>query len=94
MGSVISLFVVQSVQAFISNTGTTMDLMIIVIYILVMLAAFFVGLLGLLSYKKGKFNGSKTQIALKHPLKTSLLNAGMILFILFHVLIIIYSLLK
>lgn len=94
MGSVISLFVVQSVQAFISNTGTTMDLMIIVIYILVMLAAFFVGLLGLLSYKKGKFNGSKTQIALKHPLKTSLLNAGMILFILFYVLIIIYSLLK
>ena len=94
MGSVISLFVVQSVQAFISNTGTTMDLMIIVIYILVMLAAFFVGLLGLLSYKKGKFNGSKTQIALKHPLKTSLLNAGMILFILFYVLIIIYSLIK
>ena len=94
MGSVVSLFVVQSVQAFTSNTYATMDLAIIVIYVLMMLAAFFVGLLGLLSYKKGKFNGSKTQIALKHPLKTSLLNAGMILFILFYVLIILYSLLR
>ena len=94
MGSVVSLFVVQSVQAFTSNTYATMDLAIIVIYVLMMLAALFVGLLGLLSYKKGKFNGSKTQIALKHPLKTSLLNAGMILFILFYVLIILYSLLR
>ncbi len=94
MGSVISLFVVQSVNAFISNTSTTMDLAIILIYILLMLTAFFVGLVGLLMYKKGKFNGSKTQIALKHPLKTSLLNPGMILFILFYVIIILYSLLK
>lgn len=94
MGSVVSLFVVQSVQAFTSNTYATMDLAIIVIYVLMMLAAFFVGLVGLLSYKKGKFNGSKTQIALKHPLKTSLLNPGMILFILFYVLIILYSLLR
>ena len=94
MGSVVSLFVVQSVQAFTSNAYATTDLMIIVIYILLMLAAFFVGLVGLLSYKKGKFNGSKTQIALKHPLKTSLLNPGMILFILFYVLIILYSLLR
>lgn len=94
MGSVVSLLVVQSVQAFTSNTYATTDLMIIVIYVLLMLAAFFVGLVGLLSYKKGKFNGSKTQIAIKHPLKTSLLNPGMILFILFYVLIILYSLLR
>lgn len=94
MGSVVSLFVVQSVQAFTSNTYATMDLAIIVIYVLMMLAALFVGLLGLLSYKKGKFNGSKKQIVIKHPLKTSLLNPGMILFILFYVLIILYSLLR
>ena len=94
MGSVISLFVVQSVQAFTSNTYAPIDIAIIVIYVLLMLTAFFVGLLGLLSYKKGKFNGSKTHIALKHPLKTSLLNPGMILFILFYALIILYSLFR
>lgn len=94
MGSVVSLFVVQSVQTFVSNTYATMDLVTIIIYILLMITAFFVGLVGLLSYKKGKFNGSKTQIALKNPLKTSLLNPGMILFILFYVIIILYSLLR
>lgn len=92
MGSVVSLFVVESAQALISNTYTSADIALIAIYAAVILIAFLVGIIGLSMYRKGKFNGSKTQIELKNPLKTSLLNPGMILFILFFTAEIIYSL--
>ena len=92
MGSVVSLFVVESAQALLSNTYTSADIALIAIYVAVILIAFLVGIIGLSMYRKGKFNGSKTQIELKNPLKTSLLNPGMILFILFFTAEIIYSL--
>ena len=92
MGSVVSLFVVQSAQTFISNSYTPIDIAIVVIYILIILSALLVGVIGLSRFKKAKFNGRKTQISLKNPIKTMLLNPGMILFILFFVAEIIYML--
>lgn len=92
MGSIVSLFVVQSAQTFISNSYTPIDIAIVVIYILIILSALLVGVIGLSRFKKAKFNGRKTQISLKNPIKTMLLNPGMILFILFFVAEIIYML--
>lgn len=92
MGSVVSLFVSESVNALTANTYGTIDLLIIILYFLIIVSALFAGILSLLMFRKGKFNGSKTQIALKHPLRTSLLNPGMICFILFYILIIVYTL--
>ena len=92
MGSVVSLFVAESVNALTANTYGTIDLLIIILYFLIIVSALFAGILSLLMFRKGKFNGSKTQIALKHPLRTSLLNPGMICFILFYILIIVYTL--
>ena len=92
MGSVVSLFVVQSAQTFISNTYTSIDIVIVLIYVLIILSALLVGVIGLSRFKKAKFNGCKTQIYLKNPIKTILLNPGMILLILFFVAEIIYML--
>ena len=92
MGSVVSLFVSESVNALTANTYGTIDLLIIILYFLIIVSALFAGILSLLMFRKSKFNGSKTQIALKHPLRTSLLNPGMICFILFYILIIVYTL--
>ena len=91
-GSVVSLFVSESVNALTANTYGTIDLLIIILYFLIIVSALFAGILSLLMFRKSKFNGSKTQIALKHPLRTSLLNPGMICFILFYILIIVYTL--
>lgn len=93
MGSVVSIFVVESANAIISNTYGAMDLAIVIVYVLIILTALLIGIIGLLRYKKGKFNGAKTQIALKNPLKTSLLNPGVILLILFFTAQITYTLL-
>ncbi len=92
MGSVVSLFVSQSAQAVASNTFTSSDLAIVVIYLAFILLALLCGVIGLSMYKKGKFNGSKTKIPLKNPLKTALINPGIICFIIFFIGEIIYQL--
>ena len=92
MGSVVSLFVVQSAQTFISNTYTSIDIVIVLIYVLIILSALLVGVIGLSRFKKAKFNGCKTQICLKNPIKTIILNPGMILLIIFFIAEIIYML--
>lgn len=94
MGSVISVFVAESAEALISHAFTTADLAIVAIYIVILLLTLLIGIMGLLNYKKAKFNGIKTQIALKNPLKTSLLNPGMILLILFFIAEIVYILIR
>ena len=42
-----------------------------------------IGIYGLAHYKKAKFNGEKREINLRNPLKTMILNYGMVLFIIF-----------
>lgn len=92
MGSVVSLFVVESTQAIISNAYSSTDIAIVVTYVLIILLAFLIGAISLTMYKKAKFNGIKTQIALKNPLKTSLINPGMIFLIIFFIAEIVYTL--
>ena len=91
MGSVISLIVAQCATALTQGTYVPLDLGIILIYFVFLATAMLVGLISLLSYKKSKFMGSKTEISLKQPLKTMFLNYGMIAFFGFFILEMIYQ---
>lgn len=94
MGSVISTFAIKSLQALISNSYGAIDLAVVAIYTLIVILTILFGLIGLSMFKKAKFNGSKTQIPLKHPLKTSLLNPGIICFIIFYSVVIIFNIIS
>ena len=94
MGSVISTFAIKSLQALISNSYGAIDLAVVGIYSLIFILTILFGLIGLSMFKKAKFNGSKTQLPLKHPLKTSLLNPGMICFIIFYSAVIIFNIIS
>ena len=85
MGSVMSIFLTQSVMK-IQSTFTTADALMIIIYLAIVFSFVAIGIYGLTKFKKAKFNGSKTKINLKSPLKTAFLNYGMILFIGFFAL--------
>lgn len=86
MGSVVSLFVAESAQNILNGTITAGNLSIVIVYSVILIAAWFIGLISLLQYKKVKFNGSKTEINLKNPIKTMFLNYGMLCFIAFFTL--------
>lgn len=92
MGSVVSIFVASSAHAIASGTFYPADLAISLIYLLIIVMAFLIGLISLASYNKYKLNGLKTKIGLRHPIKTMLLNYGMILFMVFCTFEIIYQL--
>lgn len=94
MGSVISLFVANSAQRILDGVGTTFDFGIIIIYVIIILSAILIGLIALSRYKKAKFNGSKTQINLENPIKTVILNYGMIGFIVFFIIQIITQIIR
>ena len=85
-GSVVSLFLTKSVTNLITGIINPFDLSFVIIYSLVFIIALFIGIINLLKYKKAKFNGKKTEISLKQPLKTTFLNAGMLCFILFFII--------
>ncbi len=91
MGSIVSLLVGRAVQSLIHNSFNFADFSIVLIYILIVISCIIIGILGLAGYKKARFNGSKTEIYLKNPLKTVFLNYGMIAFILFFTGEIIYQ---
>lgn len=91
MGSVVSLFVVESAQALTSGTYMPIDLCVVLIYLTIIFIAFAVGIIGLSRFKKAKFRSSKTRISLKHPLKTMILNYGMVFFMAFFILEIVYQ---
>ena len=93
MGSVVSLFVGEAGQAIAHNSFNMFDLSIVIIYFIVIIIAFLIGIYELINYKKAKFNGAKTEIYLKNPLKTVILNPGMIFFMIFFISEIIYQLL-
>lgn len=83
MGSVVSIFVAQSAETLAAGSIDPVSVIIIGVYAIIFVVSMFIGSYSLANYKKSKFNGAKTKINLKHPLKTMLLNYGMILFILF-----------
>lgn len=84
MGSVVSLFIASSATKLQSGFNM-LDASIIIVYFLIICIFIIIGVLGLSNYKNAKFNGTKTEINLKSPLKTMFLNYGMILFIGFFI---------
>ena len=92
MGSVVSLIFAKSVTNLQSSI-TSVDLTIVLIYMLFVFICLIIGIVGLIKYKKGKFNGEKTIIPLKNPLRTISLNMGMISFVLFYIGEILYQIL-
>lgn len=90
MGSVISLIIASSVNNLL--TGPTLaDASIIIVYMIILFSFIIIGLFGLSKFKKARFNGKKTEIALKNPLKTMFLNYGMVCFIIFFILEMVYQ---
>lgn len=92
LGSVVSLIVTQSINN-LSTAYTIVDIGIVIVYMIIIVSCLFIGIIGLLKYKKAKFNGQKTEIALKNPLKTMFLNYGMVCFIAFYIFEMIYQVL-
>lgn len=80
MGSVVSVMFANHILN-IQNSLTVMDLGMILAYFLLIIICLAIGVYGLTKINKARFRGSKTQIALKHPMRTVFLNYGMILFI-------------
>lgn len=82
MGSVVSIMVVSSLTN-LQTYFNPLDAFVLILYIIILFVFLLIGIYGLFQYKKAKFNGEKTEIALKNPLKTMILNYGMVLFIIF-----------
>jgi hypothetical protein len=80
----VSLFVSSSINNLLSSY-TLIDIGIIIAYIVIFILFLIIGLYGLFNYKKARFNGKKTEIALEKPFKTIFLNYGMICFIAFFI---------
>lgn len=84
MGSVVSLFISSSAMN-LETSINTFDLTVVLIYLIVLAKLLFLGIIGLSRYKKAKFNGKKTEIALEYPYTTMFMNLGMICFIIFFI---------
>ena len=91
IGSVFSLFVIESANAIVQGSFTYFDIGFIAIYALILLLVMLFGLYGLTQYKKGKLTKIRTKIELANPMKTAFLNPGMLCYIGFTMLLIIYT---
>ena len=90
MGSVVSLFVIESANAIVQNTPIPFDIGIVLIYVLILLAMLLFGLIGLSKYKQANLEEYVPKINLEKPLKTIIINPGMLCFIGFCILEMIY----
>ena len=88
MGSVVSLFVANSVNNLMSGFNS-LDFAILIIYTLILLLFLIIGIYGLTKLEKARFNGQKTEIALENPFKTMFINYGMICFTAFYIIMMI-----
>ena len=91
MGSVLSLFVLGSANAIAQGTYASFDIGLILIYVLILLLVMIFGLYGLTQYKKAKLTKIRTKIELTNPIRTAFLNYGMICYIGFTILLILYT---
>ncbi|PWB87551.1 CPBP family intramembrane glutamic endopeptidase [Methanobrevibacter thaueri] len=88
MGSVVSLFVANSVNNLMS-VFNSLDFAILITYIMILLLFLIIGIYGLTKLEKARFNGQKTEIALKNPFRTMFLNYGMICLTAFYIIMMI-----
>ncbi|WP_406534887.1 CPBP family intramembrane glutamic endopeptidase [Methanobrevibacter sp.] len=91
MGSVVSLFVVESANALTQGTYTTFDMGLLLLYLIFIVIVLIVGAVGLFRFKKSELSKYKPEIELEQPLRTAFINYGMICFIAFSIAIIIYQ---
>lgn len=90
MGSVVSIIVANAATSLQSGFNPT-DASILVIYFTLLFTFIVVGFYGFSKFNQAKLNGRKTEIAIKNPIRTALLNYGMILFMLFFIGEMIYQ---
>ena len=93
MGSVASLFVVESAAALTQGAYTPMDLGVMAAYMIFVFSMFLLGLLGISKFRKVQITKIRPEIELENPYKTMFLNLGMICFIGFCILLTIYQIL-
>lgn len=93
LGSVASMFVLESANAITQGAYTGFDIGVMGVYLLLMFIAFFIGLYSMVMFKKEKLSELKSQIKIKNPFKTIFINYGMILFIAFCICEMIYQML-
>ena len=90
MGSVISLILANSLNNLMTS-ATLADASIIIAYMIILFSFIIIGLYGLSKFKKARFHGQKTLIAIKNPIRTMFLNYGMVCFIIFFILEMVYQ---
>ena len=86
IGSVVSLSLNNSISSLSTGTINPIALIFVISYFTMLIISLFIGISSIWDYKKAKFNGEKTEINLKNPLKTVFLNNGMICFVLFFII--------
>ena len=86
IGSVVSLSLNNSISSLSTGTINPIALIFVISYFTMLIISLFIGISSIWDYKKAKFNGEKTEINLKNPLKTVFLNTGMICFALFFII--------
>ena len=91
MGSVVSLFVVDSANAIAQGAYTTFDIGLFLVYFVFLVLMLIIGIVGIVKFKRSEISKYKPKIELKQPLKTAFINYGMICFIGFCILEIIYQ---
>lgn len=91
MGSVLSLFVIESADAITQGAYTSFDIGFILIYVLILILVMIFGLYGLTQYKKAKLTKIRTKIELTNPIRTAFINYGMVCYIGFTMLLILYT---
>ena len=91
IGSVLSLIVVESVNAVTQGTYTVFDAGIILGFVIFLIIALLIGLYGLINFRKADLTKIKTKIELANPLRTAFINPGMICYIGLTILLIIHT---
>ncbi|MBE6490203.1 MAG: CPBP family intramembrane metalloprotease [Methanobrevibacter sp.] len=89
MESVVSLFVVSGVEHITSGVMQPLDIIIVVLYIMIIFASFLIGIIKLSGFKNVRIAELPGKIILREPVKTIILNPGMILFIGFSIALMI-----
>ncbi len=84
MGSVVSLFVLSSVENIITGPIQPLDMIIVLAYIIIILVSILIGLIKIIRDRKNiDFKEIPGKITLSQPVRTVLKNPGIILFITF-----------
>ncbi|WP_407378571.1 CPBP family intramembrane glutamic endopeptidase [Methanobrevibacter sp.] len=92
-GSVVSIFFSSAAENIAQGIMNICDIGIIALYFIILVSALFVGLYEIFTkYNKIELNDSKRETYLEKPAQTVLVNAGMILLIIYFILKILTSL--